>query len=72
MHKISWLDYTKTILEKVSFDRKIFTKELLKGLSKLSKKEIAQLQNWCLATFSPALAYEAVMIIQDYLQSAPM
>lgn len=66
-NETSWLDYSKTILRKVSFDPKIFQKELLKSLTKLNKEDILRLQNWCKVTFSASLAIIAVQIIQEYL-----
>ena len=40
------LDYTKTILQKVSFDAKLFTKELKKALTRLLPSEIEELKIW--------------------------
>jgi hypothetical protein len=45
------LDYVKLILEKVSFDKVLFEKELKKGLSQLSKLDILKLKKWCYDTF---------------------
>ena len=38
--------YTKSILERVSFDKKLFRKELEKALKNLLPYEIEQLQKW--------------------------
>lgn len=46
------LEYTKTILQKVSFNRELFKKELIKSVRWLHKEEIILLQIWCLATFN--------------------
>lgn len=46
------LEYTKTVLQKVSFSRELFTKELRKAFKWLQKDELVLLQAWCLATFS--------------------
>lgn len=46
------LEMTKTVLEKVSFDRRLFKKELLKSKKWLKKEEVMALQAWCVATFS--------------------
>lgn len=46
------LEYFKTILTKVSFDRKIFEKELTKAIQALVDQEIHQLQNWCVENFA--------------------
>jgi len=48
MHK---LEYVKTILRKVSFDRDLFEKELIKGLRTLIDEEIRELKKWCYKTF---------------------
>jgi len=45
------LEYTKTILSKVSFNRELFGKELRKSLKWLKKEEVIALQAWCLLTF---------------------
>ena len=40
------LEYTKTILIKVSFDKNLFQKELEKSLISLEPKEISKLKTW--------------------------
>jgi hypothetical protein len=45
------LEYTKTILQKVSFSPVLFKKELKKSFKWLSKKEIHALKAWCVRTF---------------------
>jgi len=40
------LDYTKTILQKVSFDVRLFSKELKKAISRLLPSEIEELKIW--------------------------
>ncbi len=44
--KISMLEYFKIVLNKVSFDRKLFRKEYRKSLSWLTKDEANELKNW--------------------------
>lgn len=39
-------DYTKTILDKVSFDVRLFTKEIKKAISRLLPYEIEELRIW--------------------------
>jgi len=46
------LEMTKTVLEKVSFDRTLFRKELEKSIKWLRKEETLLLKAWCLATFA--------------------
>lgn len=40
------LEYTKTVLQKVSFDVKLFCKELEKAISRLLPNEIHELKIW--------------------------
>ena len=46
------LEYVKTILLKVSFDRSLFEKELRKAFKVLAKTEVQQLKVWCYEKFS--------------------
>ncbi len=48
---LSMLEYIKTILQKVSFDKSLFEKELAKAIKMLIPKEIKQLKRWCYAQF---------------------
>ena len=66
--RMSWLSYSKIILQKVSFDQRIFRKELRKSLGKLSREEIKKLESWCVANFNTLLSFIAVTEISDYLQ----
>ena len=45
------LEYIKTILQKVSFDKNLFEKELAKAIKILIPKEIKQLKRWCYMQF---------------------
>jgi hypothetical protein len=45
------LEYAKTILRKVSFDRHLFEKELKKALKLLIPQEILELKEWCYVHF---------------------
>jgi DNA replication protein DnaD len=40
------LEYTKTVLQKVSFDSKLFCKELEKAVTRLLPFEIEELKLW--------------------------
>ncbi|WP_149276195.1 hypothetical protein [Pareuzebyella sediminis] len=40
------LEYSKTVLKKVSFDTKLFLKELKKAVSRLLPEEIEELKLW--------------------------
>lgn len=52
------LEYTKTILEKVSFDVKLFKKEFEKALKVLMPEEVKELISWIKRKFDgqPVLA----------------
>lgn len=43
--------YVQHILEKVSFDKDLFKKELIKGIRLLKRSELMALKIWCLAKF---------------------
>ena len=45
------LDYSKTILEKVSFDQQLFKKELEKASKDLNSVELTSLKEWCFTMF---------------------
>lgn len=45
------LEYFKTILSKVSFDRWLFEKELKKAINSLIPEEIRTLRDWCYDQF---------------------
>jgi len=45
------LKYTKTILQKVSFDKYLFKKELKKSVKWLKRDEIILLEAWCIINF---------------------
>jgi hypothetical protein len=44
--KTSMLEYSKTILSKVSFNRNLFRKEYRKSLNWLSQAEAEELRGW--------------------------
>ncbi len=46
------LQYCKTILSKVSFDKTLFEKELIKAIQKLIDKELVAFKKWCYKKFS--------------------
>lgn len=47
------LEYSKIILEKVSFDQKLFRKEYRKAVKMLNEEEAGKLHEWCLKHFGP-------------------
>ncbi|WP_080053862.1 hypothetical protein [Spirosoma aerolatum] len=56
---LSMLEYIKTILQKVSFDKALFEKELAKAIKLLIPKEVKQLRRWCYVQFGKV--YRAVL-----------
>ncbi len=42
------LEYTKTVLQKVSFDARLFSRELQKAIKRLLPNELEELRNWLL------------------------
>ncbi len=56
---MTMLAYVKLILEKVSFDKSLFEKELQKGLNLLLPEEVKELRRWCYAQFGSM--YRAVL-----------
>ncbi|MEP0936188.1 MAG: hypothetical protein ABJJ14_20455 [Cyclobacteriaceae bacterium] len=53
------LEYFKTVLSKVSFDRWLFEKELLKAIQSLVNEEIQVLKEWCYREFGSE--YEPIL-----------
>ena len=51
MSRRKLLIYTKTILRKVSFDIRLFQKELRKALNLLSDQDVEVLKRWVLRNF---------------------
>jgi hypothetical protein len=47
----SMLEYSKIILENVSFDAQLFRKELLKAVKTLVDEEREELLMWCLIRY---------------------
>ncbi|MBV6403333.1 MAG: hypothetical protein GFGODING_00071 [Flavobacteriales bacterium] len=45
------MELSKQVLQKVSFDRRLFTKELIKARRWLGQHDQLVLKAWCLATF---------------------
>jgi hypothetical protein len=52
------LEYFKTVLSKVSFDKQLFEKELKKALRSLLPEEISHLKDWCYDRFAE---YQAIL-----------
>ena len=48
---VTLLEYFKIILQKVSFDAKLFEKELRKAINQLIKSDLIVLKKWCYEQF---------------------
>ena len=46
------LEFSKKILQKVSFDKNLFTKELQKSVRWVGKHEVSALKIWALTSFA--------------------
>ncbi len=57
--KMKMLSYVKKILSRVSFDARLFEKELRKAIKVLIAEELEELKNWCYANYG--LQYEAIL-----------
>ncbi len=53
------LNYVKTVLSKVSFDARLFEKELRKAIKMLIAEELQELRNWCYSSYGSQ--YEAIL-----------
>jgi len=58
-------EFSKTILEKVSFDRSLFCKELKKAIKLIQPNEKTLLKVWCLATFGNEYQKEILEIFSS-------
>ena len=52
------LNYVKTVLTRVSFDARLFEKELRKAIKLLIAEEVQELKGWCYANFG---SYKAII-----------
>lgn len=43
---VGMLEYTKTVLQKVSFDVRLFSRELKKAIDRLLPHELKELKEW--------------------------
>ncbi|MDZ4715100.1 MAG: hypothetical protein SH819_06470 [Cytophagales bacterium] len=46
------LNYAKTVLSRVSFDARLFEKELKKAIRMLIAEEVLELKRWCYSQFA--------------------
>ncbi len=64
------LEYSKMILEKVSFDNYIFEKELSKAVKRISTDEISSLEAWINDNFSDRYPQVIDRIFRDKRRAA--
>ena len=64
------LELSKQILQKVSFDRKLFKKELRKSLKWVKPSERLQLKAWCLLTFGAAYHDVILEVFESQLSAS--
>lgn len=62
------IQYIKLILEKVSFDRYLFEKELRKALNSVLLEELVEFKKWCYEKFSN----QHIIILNKYFMSTPI
>ena len=48
---MNMLNFSKTVIDKVSFDEKLFEKELKKAINRLMVDEVDELRNWSYSQF---------------------
>ncbi len=53
-------EYSKKVLEKVSFDKTLFRKELIKAINWIRPDEKTLLKVWCLSTFGNEYQQEII------------
>ena len=61
------LKYTMTILQKVSFDKDLFKRELRKSLKWLKRDEVLALQAWCAINFGVIYSDVISEVFKSYL-----
>jgi hypothetical protein len=58
-------ELSKKILDKVSFDKTLFRKELRKAINMITPNEKTLLKVWCLATFGHQYAEDIMEIFKN-------
>jgi hypothetical protein len=62
-------ELSKNILEKVSFDKALFRKELVKAVKWLKPAEKTLLKVWCLTTFGHQYRNEIMEVFKNVTKS---
>lgn len=63
------MEFSKQVLQKVSFDKRLFKKELLKARRWLGQHDQLVLKAWCLATFGHIYKDVIVEVFQTTLRT---
>ncbi|MBL7953032.1 MAG: hypothetical protein JNM62_15090 [Flavobacteriales bacterium] len=63
------MEFSKQVLQKVSFDQRLFKKELLKARRWLGQHDQLVLKAWCLATFGHVYKDVIIEVFQTTLRS---
>jgi len=58
------LEYTKSLLKKVSFDVKLFRKELAKAYQNLLDEEIEELREWVIINFGVQYYLSPIYVVK--------
>lgn len=62
------MEFSKQVLQKVSFDRRLFRKELIKARRWVGQHDQLVLKAWCLATFGHVYKDVIVEVFEKTLQ----
>ncbi|MEN8139440.1 MAG: hypothetical protein ABFR62_13535 [Bacteroidota bacterium] len=65
----AFLDYTKTILKKVSFNADLFQTELTKAIARLLPYEVFELKQWILEQFKDEPQLKPCLVRVKQIQS---
>ncbi len=60
------LEYSKTVLEKVSFNKELFRKELEKSKRLLKEEEVEILRSWCKISFTDKYSDIILEVFDNY------
>jgi len=63
------MEFSKQVLQKVSFDKRLFKKELLKARRWLGQHDQLVLKAWCLATFGHVYKDVIIEVFQTTLRT---
>ena len=63
------MEFSKQVLQKVSFDQRLFKKELIKARRWLGQHDQLVLKAWCLATFGHVYKDVIIEVFQTTMRS---